>query len=498
MLPVYFAGWHERGQSRNCGFGHGEELGVALNADALIAECCGCGDRRTATHKRIEHNALPERQRSPNNLAHERLWLQRRVRGNVTFWGACWRAPYHVTEGLLVSYTPQASGLPLAQIILHPPFAWSSEKTPWFPAGARHDSHILKLFVCILGPVTAAQRLNQTNNLAPLLEASVHHCKVDQVRKKWVGCNEDVPARHKHSQDGLSPAREELAEVAPLFLAKDSEARNRPAYATIKRWWNPPHATFSPAKLRGLFWRILLEAIRWVRDDCVNRIRFSSRQPGEAVVLDQLVRRVARGVRGVAFVNDKGRHSRQRAFESFLSERLAQHAWCLRRVVLKNLSYIGGNMAGEDQERSRIDLPGFRQTLDHLGCWLRLSSFEARQVALGHLQFLRESFQRPTARFTLRLENGSKLRCRRRAVKVLGVSLSLLSVLHATEDSGVYQICQPSSGRLSGACSRGPSGWSANNSMQRTALRAAADAERYRAEESSTRLAGCKSSSGKG
>ncbi len=37
-----------------------------------------------------------------------------------------------------------------------------------------------------------------------------------------------------------------------------------------------------------------------------------------------------------------------------------------------------------------------------------------------------------------------------------------------------------------------------NNSMQRTALRAAADAERYRAGESSAYLAGWKSPSGKG
>ncbi|MCG5531609.1 hypothetical protein LRD18_12220 [Halorhodospira halochloris] len=43
-----------------------------------------------------------------------------------------------------------------------------------------------------------------------------------------------------------------------------------------------------------------------------------------------------------------------------------------------------------------------------------------------------------------------------------------------------------------------PSNGLPNNCMQRTVLRTAADAERYRAEQSSAYLAGWKSPSGKG
>jgi len=140
-----------------------------------------------------------------------------------------------------------------------------------------------------------------------------------------------------------------------------------------------------------------------------------------------------------------------------------------RRGGSRNVKMVTRNMASENQKRGRVDLPGLRQTLDHLGCRSRLPSFEARHVTLGHLQFARESFQRPTARLTLRPENGSKLRRRRIGANVCEGFLSVLGVLHIRENSAVYRISQqPSASAHPRGHYRAPSGWSANNLLQRT------------------------------
>jgi hypothetical protein len=61
----------------------------------------------------------------------------------------------------------------------------------------------------ILGPVAATQCLNQPDNLAALLETSLHQRHIDQVGKQWAAGDEQVPTGHKNSQRLVGKALEE-------------------------------------------------------------------------------------------------------------------------------------------------------------------------------------------------------------------------------------------------------------------------------------------------
>lgn len=155
--------WDERRQSRNGLCCHREELRIALNADALVADCYGRGNCRTAAHERIEDYAFPERKRSPYDLAHEGLRLERRVRGNVSFRGTCRRTANHITEGLVVSNPPETTSLPFPEIVLHATLAGFSEESPRFPARAGHHRHFSELLVSVLGAVACTRARSQSS-----------------------------------------------------------------------------------------------------------------------------------------------------------------------------------------------------------------------------------------------------------------------------------------------------------------------------------------------
>ncbi len=433
-----------RGQSRNGPCRHCEKLWVALDANALVSDCRCRGDRRTATHERIKDDAFAERKRSAHDLAREGLWLKRRVSSNVSFPRTGRRTANHIAERLIVCNSPETSRLPLPEIVLHAALAGPPEEAPRFPARARHHRHLVKLLMRVLGPITATEGLNQANDLSSLLEAGFDHGNVDEVRKKRVGGDEDVPTRHEDSQGPLCPSRKEVLQVALFFFSKDCEAWKRPACTAVESRWNPPDATFPATKLCLFFRRVLLQTIGGVRDNRLYRMWFPLSHPSEAVPLEQLVLRRARSVRGFVLANSQRFGILKRTVVGLGPEGLAQHSWCLHRVASQNLTEFGRDVAGEDEERVHVGLPSPCQPLNQPNCRFRLSSFESRDVPFGHMEALRELFQGPPPGLTLRSEGGAKIRCRRLRSEVLG---DRSACLHGTQDSVVYRSSQPLSMR---------------------------------------------------
>src|SRR5439155_8152034 len=72
-------------ETRNRFAGELEVRGIALDSDAGIADGFGRSERRCGACEWIEHQPLPERQHTANELAQKRLRLQARMRRDLAF-----------------------------------------------------------------------------------------------------------------------------------------------------------------------------------------------------------------------------------------------------------------------------------------------------------------------------------------------------------------------------------------------------------------------------
>jgi len=207
----------------------------------------------------------------------------------MPFHGPGWSTLNDVTEGLIVTDSPEPAGLPLPKIVLHATLAGFSEEAPRLPARARHHRHVVELQMSIFRTVASTQCLNQANDFPPLLEADLHHGTVHDVGKKRVGRDEDVSTRHKHMQGLHSPTREEILQRALLCFAENCEARKWPTCTAVECGRHSPHPALSATKFCLLFRGVFLQTIGRVRDNRVNRIGLPLGHPGQAITLDQLV-----------------------------------------------------------------------------------------------------------------------------------------------------------------------------------------------------------------
>jgi len=67
----------------------------------------------------------------------------------------------------------------------------------------------MKFFVRVLGTISTAQSLYETDDFPSLLETRVHNGEVHVVRKQGICCDHDVTARNKNAHCLLGVAREE-------------------------------------------------------------------------------------------------------------------------------------------------------------------------------------------------------------------------------------------------------------------------------------------------
>src|SRR3990172_2748495 len=171
---------------RDAVLSYAEVLRVYFYPDALVTKSHRRRDGRPSAHERVEYDALRKRQRRPHDLAHKVLRFKRRVRGYSSLLRPCRRGPYHVRKRLVGRHPSKATGLPLAQVILHAPLTGFAEEPPRLPAGPGHYRDLGKFLMRILWAVTTTQGLNQSNDLAALFEAGFHERQVDKMRKQQI------------------------------------------------------------------------------------------------------------------------------------------------------------------------------------------------------------------------------------------------------------------------------------------------------------------------
>jgi hypothetical protein len=97
----------------------------------------------------------------------------------------------------------------------------------------------------VLGSIPAAQRLDEPDNLSPLLEAGFEKRQIHQMREQWVCGNKDMAAWQQNPKHPLSKRRKKLPQAFPIFISKDGKARKRVPFAAVERRRYAPDTTIS-------------------------------------------------------------------------------------------------------------------------------------------------------------------------------------------------------------------------------------------------------------
>ncbi|GFP21774.1 hypothetical protein HKBW3S06_01001, partial [Candidatus Hakubella thermalkaliphila] len=344
------------------------------------------------------------------------------------------------------------------------PLARFSDEPPWLPTGSRHDRHLIKPLVSVLGAVSATERLNQANDLSSLLEAGLDQRNVNQVRKKGVGRNKHVPARHEYADCTRGPVHEEALQLQPLLVAEHSEAWQGSAGEAIEGRGNPPYSTPTASELRRFFRGVLLKAIWGISHNGVNAVRFPVIEPREAIAMDKFVKVQSSGVMRTRFAHSEGRGVRLVKVVGPIPEGFPEEGKCFTGVFAEDSFDVVRQKVSPDQEFFRFDAQESAQACNHGEGRSRLTALQPGHVSLAHMEVPSEISQRPSPGKA----RGSEPLPQLPPCGGLSEVDSYLAWLHNQNNSRVYRSSQPSSRRA--ASRRG----SANNGMQRTALRAAA------------------------
>ena len=293
----------QRRELRNGPARHFEVMRILLHPDAAIAHRLHRRQGGAGAGERIEHRPASEREHAAHQLPQERLGLQAGMRRQQPLLSPRRRRANDVPERPLRRRPPEAAGAPLPKVVLRAPFQRLSVDQPRFPHGTRHDAHLGKLLVRGLGPVSAAEGHDQPHHLAAPLEARFGKAIRHDVRKQRVGCDDDIGARRQLRQQGATQQMEKLPQFLQLVRRQRREARQRRAFASVETGRYAPDAALPVSQLGLLFRGIFMQAVRRVRNDCLDGIVILPFQPFEAVVAIQ---------RGVSVCERRSNRGRKR------------------------------------------------------------------------------------------------------------------------------------------------------------------------------------------
>lgn len=273
-------------QSRKLGNGadcHLEVVAVELEPDAVVIQRHSGGKGGTCAHERVEDNSLSQRERCPNDLPHESLWLERRVGGDLPLLLTGRRRRDDIAKRALCGSATKPSGPPLSQVVLDPSFTGFAEQAPRLPLGSRHDRDILKSFMGVLGTVSAPERLDEPDDLPALFETRLHQRQIHKMGKQWIGGNEEVSARDQNPEGPLRKLREKALELPLLRSRQYGESGEGASLATVVGRRDPPDSAPSPAQLLFLWRGVFLETVGRVRHNGVDRSGLPAVHPCEAI-----------------------------------------------------------------------------------------------------------------------------------------------------------------------------------------------------------------------
>src|SRR5205807_3654046 len=129
--------------------------------------------------------------------------------------------------------SPEAAGLPFAQVILHASFAGLAKQSPRLPTRARHHGDACKFSVGVLGAVASSKRLDEANDLAAFFEACLHERQVDEVGEQRISGDKDVSSGDEHADGATSEFQKETPQPFAVFFIQNGETRERASLAAV-------------------------------------------------------------------------------------------------------------------------------------------------------------------------------------------------------------------------------------------------------------------------
>lgn len=202
---------------------------------------------------------------------------------NGTFFRSRGSGRYHIAERQVGRYATQSARLPFTQIILNPAFTRLPKQSPRLPGRTWHHCNFREFSMSVFRPIAAPQRLYQADNLTPLFKACFQERAIDQVGKQGIGRNENMCPRNQYSEGTPRKTRKELSKAGEFIVRQNREARQWTTDTSVKCRRDSPHPTPASAQLTLLLCGIFLQAVRWIGDNGMNRIRRLSIHPHEAV-----------------------------------------------------------------------------------------------------------------------------------------------------------------------------------------------------------------------
>jgi hypothetical protein len=138
--------------------------------------------------------------------------------------------------------------------------------------------------VGILRTVAAPKGHDEANDLAAFLKSGPHEWQIDEVGEERARGNEEVAAGYENLEGEAGKVREEDPEALTVSVIENRESRERAPLATVERGRDAPDTTVTVAEFFLFSRGVLLEAVRGIGDDGVNRAFPPTLHPGEAIV----------------------------------------------------------------------------------------------------------------------------------------------------------------------------------------------------------------------
>jgi len=137
--------------------------------------------------------------------------------------------------------------------------------------------------VRILRSVASSESLDEADDFTPLLESTLHERQVNEVRKKGIRCNHQVPPGDQNAQSTPGKLGEKLGQLGEFLPRKNGESWQRAAGAAVERGWDTPHA--APALPQFLFFGggVFLQTVGRIGNNGMDSVGWTVIHPFETV-----------------------------------------------------------------------------------------------------------------------------------------------------------------------------------------------------------------------
>jgi hypothetical protein len=140
----------------------------------------------------------------------------------------------------------------------------------------------------ILRPVSAAQGLNEADDLPALLEARIQHWEINNMGEEGIRRDYNVTAGNKNAKRPTREFVKKRPKGRAIGIIQNRESWERASLAAVKRRRNAPHTAASRSQLCLFRVGVFLQPIRGVRHNRMDRVLWTRIHPLDCIAKTKL------------------------------------------------------------------------------------------------------------------------------------------------------------------------------------------------------------------